>query len=348
MPLVGLTRAGIISPIVAVLDRVGAPVEKLLKRANIPEWARTQAEMLIPTFNAVRLLAEGARTQGIENLGLLAGREARIESLGVFGRLIRRSQTVGEALRVVVRDHPMFSSSGRVWLRSRGEQVEFCQAFTNHFDKFDESWQQVNHYGLMLMLGIVRLGGGPTWSPPQVDVQTGESAAFRDADPLVGARLAFGQPATAITLPATLLRQRLPPPSADLPIPGDRDDTWTASAPARDFITSVVQAIEMLSWEGYPNIHLTADFLGMSVRTLQRHLAAAGVTHEMLVGKSRFATAAALLEETDTKILDIALDLGYSDHAHFTRAFRQWAGRSPQEYRRRRGATPGFAKLTGT
>jgi len=40
-------------------------------------------------------------------------------------------------------------------------------------------------------------------------------------------------------------------------------------------------------------------------------------------GRARFATAAALLEETDTKILDIALDLGYSDHAHFTRAFRQ-------------------------
>src|SRR5207244_6521172 len=155
---VGLTRAGIISPIVAVLDRVGAPVGKLLARANIPAWARTYAEMLIPTSSAARLLAEGARTQGIENLGLLAGREARIESLGVFGRLIRRSQTVGEALREVVSYHPMFSSNGRMWLGSRDEQVEFCQAFTNKFDKFDAGWQQANHYVLMLMLGIVRLG----------------------------------------------------------------------------------------------------------------------------------------------------------------------------------------------
>src|SRR5438034_6609650 len=74
MLLVPLTRAGIISPIVAVLDRVGAPVEKLLKRANIPEWARTDPETLIPTSSTARLLADGARTQGIENLGLLAGR----------------------------------------------------------------------------------------------------------------------------------------------------------------------------------------------------------------------------------------------------------------------------------
>ena len=348
MLLVPLTRAGIISPIVAVLDRVGAPVEKLLKRANIPEWARTDPETLIPTSSTARLLADGARTQGIENLGLLAGQDARIESLGVFGRLIRRSQTVGEALREVVSYHPMFSSNGRMWLGSRDEQVEFCQAFTNKFDKFDAGWQQANHYVLMLMLGIVRLGGDPTWSPPQVDVQTGESAVLRDAEPPVAARLAFGQPATTITLPATLLRQRLPPPSADVQMPGDSVDTWTASAPARDFVTSVVQAIEMLSWGGYPSIHVTADFLGMSVRTLQRCLATAGVTHEMLVGKSRFATAAALLEETDTKILDIALDLGYSDHAHFTRAFRQWVDCSPQEYRRRRGATPGSSEVTTT
>src|SRR5438309_10904609 len=99
------------------------------------------------------------------------------------------------------------------------EQVEFCQAFTNKFDKFDAGWQQANHYVLMLMLGIVRLGGDPTWSPPQVDVQTGESAVLRDAEPPVAARLAFGQPATTITLPATLLRQRLPPPSADVQMP---------------------------------------------------------------------------------------------------------------------------------
>src|SRR5437773_5419784 len=230
---VGLSRAGIISPVVAVLDRVGAPVGKLLARANIPAWARTYAEMLIPTSSAARLLAEGARTQGIENLGLLAGREARIESLGVFGRLIRRSQTVGEALREVVSDHPMFSSSGRVWLPSRDEQVEFCHTFTNKFDKFDEGWQQLDHYVLMLMLGIVRLGSDPTWSPAQVQVQTGESAVLRDADPLVAARLAFGQPATAITLPATLLRQRLSSPSADLQMPRDSIEAWGASAPAR-------------------------------------------------------------------------------------------------------------------
>ncbi len=125
MPLMGLTRAGIISPIVAFLERVGAPVERLLARAGAPAWARTDPEMRIPTSSTVRLLAQAARAQGIENLGLLSGQEARIESLGIFGRLIRLSATVGEALEEVVHDNPIFSSDGQVWLRPRGEHVEF-------------------------------------------------------------------------------------------------------------------------------------------------------------------------------------------------------------------------------
>ena len=198
------------------------------------------------------------------------------------------------------------------------------------------------------MLGVVRLGGDGTWRPAEVHLQTGESAVPRDAEPLAAAHLRFGQPATAITLPRALLDEPLPQPGCDLQTPRESVDTWRASAPARDFVASIVQAVEMLSWEGYPDIHQAAEFLGVSVRTLQRHLAEARITHESLIGRARFATAAAVLEETNTKILDIALDLGYSDHAHFTRAFGRWAGCSPQEYRRKRRQMASGSKVASS
>jgi AraC-like DNA-binding protein len=118
------------------------------------------------------------------------------------------------------------------------------------------------------------------------------------------------------------------------------------SSSARDFVASIRQAIETLSCgEEYPTIRTTAEFVGMSVRTLQRRLAQAGASHHMLVAQARFATAAAVLERTDAKILELALDLGYSDHANFTRAFRRWAGCAPREYRSRKAPHEGIPDL---
>ncbi|MCB9915610.1 MAG: helix-turn-helix domain-containing protein [Planctomycetes bacterium] len=43
--------------------------------------------------------------------------------------------------------------------------------------------------------------------------------------------------------------------------------------------------------------------------------------------------AANWLRQTDRPILDIALDLGYTDPSNFTRAFRRETGVSPRAFR---------------
>jgi len=218
-----------------------------------------------------------------------------------------------------------------MWVDSQGEQVRVCLAFTACFDG---DWQQADHYVLMLILGLLRLGAGATWRPAAVQLQTIECDAVSNFEPLSTARINFAQPVTAVTFPRMLLDATLQPPRGDAGALDQGVDAWQASAPADDFIGSIFQVIQTLSRDGYPNTQQTADVLGLGVRSFQRHLASAGVTHEALVRRVRLATAVALLKETNARVLDIALDLGYSDHAHFTRAFRRWTGRSPQDFRR--------------
>jgi AraC-like DNA-binding protein len=338
MSLVPLTRSSILLPISGFLESVGAPVERLLASAGLPPSVLADSETPIPTSATARLLARAARREGIENLGLLSGRRSTIDTLGIFGRQIRRSQTLGEALEATVRNHRLYSSNGRMWLVFEGERVAFCQAFNNRPD--GDGWAQASHYILMLMLGIIRLGAGKSWHPAEVHLQTAEARALRDAEDLSTAHLEFSRPATAIVLPRALLDRRLQPARRGRSLTAGTVEEWRASAPAGDFVGSVLQVVDMFSAGGYPTVPRTADALGMSVRTLQRQLALGGVTHEMLVRRRRFAEAARLLEKTDTRIIDIALDLGYSDHAHFTRAFRRWVGLSPHEFRSRARGRP--------
>jgi AraC-like DNA-binding protein len=59
----------------------------------------------------------------------------------------------------------------------------------------------------------------------------------------------------------------------------------------------------------------------------------------------RMQLAAARLRDTDAKVIDVALDVGYENEAAFSRAFRRIVGASPAAWRReRRGAAVGARK----
>jgi AraC-like DNA-binding protein len=335
MTHIALTHAATLSPIVGFLARVGASVDRVLATAKLPLWITRESEALIPATSTVRIFGAAAPATGIRNLGLTVGEQTTIDALGVFGRLVRSEPTLGAALKTAVRYSTTMTANRPLFLRPRGDRVEFCMIVADRFDPRDVAWQQDNHFCLGLMMGVVRLAAGPHWRPTEVHLQTDEAPGLREAESLASARVAFRQPQTMIAVPRALLAAPIPR-LLGTDAPTDVLTEWKSSAPARDFAGSIRQAVETLSCgEAYPSIRQTADFVGVSVRTLQRGLAAAGVSHEVLVAQTRFATAAAVLEQTNAKILDLALDLGYSDHANFTRAFRRWAGCSPQEYRAR-------------
>ena len=53
-----------------------------------------------------------------------------------------------------------------------------------------------------------------------------------------------------------------------------------------------------------------------------------------MLAQARLLRARELLTRTDLKLTEVALELGYSDLAHFTRAYRSWAGVPPSAHRR--------------
>lgn len=88
------------------------------------------------------------------------------------------------------------------------------------------------------------------------------------------------------------------------------------------------------SEQHYLSIEHVADQLHMSDRTLKRQLAAEGTSFSTLVDEVRYRHATSLLSRTDYTLEQIADELGYSDVANFSRAFKRWSGRSPSNWRK--------------
>ncbi|QZP09532.1 AraC family transcriptional regulator [Caenibius sp. WL] len=80
-----------------------------------------------------------------------------------------------------------------------------------------------------------------------------------------------------------------------------------------------------------------ADQFSISPTTLKRRLADEGTSIKMIKERCRHEIALMLLSEEHLSLNEVAARVGLSDTTAFSRAFRQWQGQSPTEYRRSTG-----------
>jgi|GEM_PF-220700 len=81
------------------------------------------------------------------------------------------------------------------------------------------------------------------------------------------------------------------------------------------------------------NMEAAAEKLGVSSRTLRRHLQAERVTFRQLVEELRCKKAQDMLLYTDASVQEVSALVGYEETASFVRAFRRWAGETPGRWR---------------
>ena len=83
-----------------------------------------------------------------------------------------------------------------------------------------------------------------------------------------------------------------------------------------------------------PTLETVAGMLDTSGRTLRRRLTLEETSFQRLVDETRFACARRHLEEGELSVAEVAFLLGFSEPSAFHRAFKRWAGVTPQMYTR--------------
>lgn len=106
-----------------------------------------------------------------------------------------------------------------------------------------------------------------------------------------------------------------------------------AAALARDPVVDQITAL--LAADVVLTLDDAARQLGMSSRSLQRRLDAAGTSFRTASREAHVAEAKRQLVETDRKLTAIAAGLGYRSLQSFSASFRQATGVTPSEWRQR-------------
>jgi AraC-like DNA-binding protein len=83
-----------------------------------------------------------------------------------------------------------------------------------------------------------------------------------------------------------------------------------------------------------PDFETLADELNMTVATMRRRLHEEGASYQGIKDQLRRDLAISYLSHSNRSVMDIALELGFSERSAFHRAFRKWTGTAPGEFRR--------------
>jgi AraC-like DNA-binding protein len=320
---------GTIAPLLDQLNGAGS-LPELLSRTKLPSDLNERPGEFVAANMLLRFLAESADYLDSPILGFETVGQTHVDQLGKWGPSVAGCFTLRAALQRFCVMYPLevpFVQMGLV----EGETDAWLWRRRSLAPTDPAAEEQGEQFTLGSLIQVVKLVAGSQWSPPVVRIESPGSEWALRTKRLEQSRLEFGGPVLAIAIPHDLLDQCLPQR------PSCKRATGEVGVPvANDLAGSLVQALIPLVSVVPLTLDFGAEIAETTPRTLHRWLAQEGTDWRSVVDRVRFEASGRLLSDPSLTLAEVATTLGYSDHAHFTRAFHRWTGEAPSVYRNRR------------
>ncbi|HEV2573060.1 helix-turn-helix transcriptional regulator [Methylocella sp. CPCC 101449] len=327
MASIPLTRAQFLLPFVGILDDIGAPTEALLEKCRLPSALQDKSNLYIPLLPALHFVETTQRTQGIEDFGFLASQRLHYAHMREKTRLlIAHSPTLLVALRHACHWASREDTILSMWIEYDYDHVRICSRLARtHGVLHLEHAQWIQN---IFSIYIVRQFAGLHWMPTAIAFEGRYRPSLTTQYAWPNVRFLSDQHSAWISLPISLLA--LSNRSTELsPPPPDDDD----GASGYGIVELLKLMLPSYLDAGIPGLADVAEMAGVSARTFQRKLAHVGLTYSDVLDTVRYESASKLLRDTDCKIIEVAFSAGYTDPAHFSRAFRRISGVTPSRFR---------------
>jgi AraC-like DNA-binding protein len=320
-----------------ILQRTGLDLTPMLRAARIrPELIR-RPDATLSLDQVEAMVTQATKFVGREDLGHDLGRALKLSSHSIVGYGILSSPNLDYALRLTSRYFRLIMPTFRMRYTRNREHIEIDYQPTLSMSRkclalHLEAIAVATHWEVRELLH----GHMPRYDLYLSIAEPPHSVRYAE---LSEARCHFGwrgAPGLRMVLPASIAASplALADPSA-LKMAELRCATLVRDAIAAGHVSDWVSMMFREASEGMPSLTELAHTLNLSPRTLDRYLRREGVGFRELAKRERHRKACALLDGGGHTVTQIAYELGYTDAANFTRAFRREGRLSPSDYRMR-------------
>ncbi|MGB0220903.1 MAG: AraC family transcriptional regulator [Sinimarinibacterium flocculans] len=311
----------------------GVSEETCLLGTGIEPERLLDAEALITRDQEMRLVENlMLALPDVPALGFRLGLQYNVATFGIWGFALRTSRTLHDALRLALRYLPLSTAYCRIGMLEADDVLGIRMdpdEIPRHLRQFLLERDMATAIHLIRELSLT----GLHVQALQLQIPEPDYAASLEA--LCGVRPAFGCGRNALLIPRAAADKPLPTFDAHLVRMLEDQCRQQLERRKQGGLTGQVRA-QLLGPSGLvADIEEVAAAMAMSARSLRRKLDAEGTTFRQIVEGERRQLAEQLLRGTQMTLDEMAIQLGYSDTASFTRAFRRWQAVAPGEYRRR-------------
>jgi len=317
-----------------MLERRSVDVEAVLADAGMCRADLEDGEMPVTTSTLQRLVDSSLRRSGSPWLGLELGACAQAFNHGPVGYAAIASGSLRQALDVATRYMVLRAPVLALSMRRGASHTRLEVRETG---ELGTSRRFVLEAAIVMLDRLLQAISGRSMGAVTHELPWPEPAWSRNYGAYLAGKLKFGAPRLAIVFPNSLLDSSClsADPRAFELARQDCETRLRKGAAERD-LASLIRR-QLWPCEGnYPSAEVTAERLGISLRSLYRSLSAAGCSYRGLLDEARCERACRLLRETDASVEGIAERLGYADASNFSRCFRRWCGQTPSTYRNAR------------
>ena len=322
LPLIRLSAA---NPFLLELRSRKLDAAQLLREMDLPEKIPASSELFVSSQAMYQLVEKSSEIADDAHLGFTIGQKIDLNDWTPMAIAASEAGSVGDLLNRFIVNALDHTSSTEFFLLTEGDRTTFgFRRLTTPL--VVPAQNDAFYFGLLIK--VLLQATKTQWDPAAVLIKVADPSAIPPLPESV--RIQKGDNlGVQVSFPSTWLFERV-----EKSLFSCHGPETTESCPPESLIEALHLALLPHMHEPDLSVGRAANICGYDKRRLARQLRSSGTTLGKEIATLRAKHAQNGLINSDRRVFEIAQSVGFKDPTVFSRAFKNWTGQSPQEYRR--------------